>query len=115
MADDETSVRENPDENRFELWVGGELAGEIAYERRGEAYLLVHTEVGDRFSGRGLAGQLVRAALDDLAGRGAEVLPYCSYVRSFVARHREYVPLVPAERRARFGLADGEEIRSGGS
>jgi hypothetical protein len=32
------------------------------------------------------------------------VLPYCPFVQGFIDRHREYLDLVPAERRAHFAL-----------
>jgi uncharacterized protein len=34
------------------------------------------------------------------------VLPYCPFVRGFIDRHREYLDLLPVERRAKFGLDD---------
>ncbi|HEY3259270.1 MAG TPA: GNAT family N-acetyltransferase, partial [Pseudonocardiaceae bacterium] len=57
------------------------------------------------FGGRGLAGQLVQHALDDTRRRGLAVLPFCPYVRGFIARHPEYVDLVPQAQRDRFGLS----------
>jgi uncharacterized protein len=35
------------------------------------------------------------------------VLPYCPFVQGFIARHREYLDLVPVERRPKFALDDG--------
>jgi hypothetical protein len=35
------------------------------------------------------------------------VLPYCPFVEGFIDRHREYLDLVPVERRAKFALYDG--------
>jgi hypothetical protein len=32
------------------------------------------------------------------------VLPYCPFVRSWIAGHREYADLVPGDRRAQFDL-----------
>jgi hypothetical protein len=32
-------------------------------------------------------------------------MPYCPFVRKFIAKHDEYVALVPAEHREKFGLA----------
>jgi hypothetical protein len=34
------------------------------------------------------------------------VLPYCPFVKRFIDRHREYLALVPVERRAMFTLED---------
>ena len=39
--------------------------------------------------------------------QGLAVLPFCPFVRGFIDRHREYLDLVPVERRAKLGLGDG--------
>jgi len=56
------------------------------------------------FAGRGLAGRLVREALDGARRHGLTVLPFCRYVRSFLATHGESLDLVRAEDRIRVGL-----------
>lgn len=43
----------------------------------GHDRIFFHTEVDDEFGGRGLAGLLVRAALDDSIGRNVTVVPVC--------------------------------------
>jgi hypothetical protein len=35
---------------------------------------------------------------------GESVLPFCPFVRSYIAGHDEYLDLVPSEMRARFQL-----------
>lgn len=46
-----------------------------------------HTVVDDDFGGRGLAGALVRAALEDTRSRGLTVVPVCPYVRAWIPKH----------------------------
>jgi predicted GNAT family acetyltransferase len=104
MAED-VQVRDNPDESRYEVSVDGRLAGFSEYALHGEDADFLHTEIDDAFSGRGLATHLIRAALDDARARGWRVMPYCRFVRKFIAEHADYVDLVPADQRARFGLA----------
>lgn len=94
----------NPDENRYEIEVDGELAGFAQYRERPGLIAFVHTEIDDRFEGRGLAGELISFALDDARKRELEVLPFCPFVNGYIERHREYVDLVPSSRRAQFGL-----------
>jgi predicted GNAT family acetyltransferase len=65
---------------------------------------LVHTEVEERYEGRGLGSQLIKFALDDARRRKLAMLPFCPFVKSYLERHPEYTDLVPAEMRARFGL-----------
>ena len=87
-------VRDNPDALRYELLVDGEVAGEIRYRPRPDAVALVHTEVSQALEGRGLGGQVVQGALEDLRSRGLQVVPICPFVRSYIQRHPEYGDLV---------------------
>ena len=50
----------------------------------------MHTEIVPEYAGRGLGRQLVRGALDDVASNHGNVLPYCSFVRSLIARDQAY-------------------------
>lgn len=104
MTDDDVRVRANPEQLRYEIWVGAELAGFTEYRRHGPEADFVHTEIGERFGGRGLASRLIREALDDARQQGWSVLPYCPFVKAFIAKHEEYLDLVPEAKRARFGL-----------
>ena len=97
-------VADNPDEERYEIRVGGELAGFTQYRPRPAGLALVHTEIDDRFEGQGMGSKLVSRTLDDVRRRGLAVLPICPFVRSYVERHPEYLDLVPEEKRSSFGL-----------
>jgi len=66
--------------------------------------VFTHTEIDDAFEGQGLGSTLVRAALDAARTRGLAVRPDCPFVRGYVARHSEYLNLVPEELRPRLGL-----------
>ncbi|HYC82247.1 MAG TPA: GNAT family N-acetyltransferase, partial [Solirubrobacterales bacterium] len=89
---------------RYLIVVGGEPAGFAQYRDRGWALAFVHTEIDDRFEGQGLGGRLVSAALDDVRSGGLSVLPFCPFVRGYIARHHEYLDLVPEAQRSQFGL-----------
>jgi uncharacterized protein len=97
-------VTDNPAESRYEVRVGGELAGFVAYHLRGQQINLIHTEVDPRFQGLGLASHLARFSLDDARKRNLAVLPSCPYVRSWIGKHPDYRDLVPEDRRAEFGV-----------
>jgi predicted GNAT family acetyltransferase len=101
---DDTSVRDNPAAHRFEIRVGEEKAGFAAYRLEGDAYAFTHTEIADSVEGKGLGSRLVGDALSQLRDRGAAVLPYCPFVKTYLQRHTEYVDLVPEADRARFDL-----------
>ncbi|RRO20460.1 N-acetyltransferase [Saccharopolyspora rhizosphaerae] len=100
----EPVIEDNPAANRFEVRVGGELAGFAEYKLRDGQISLLHTEVGEQFSGQGVAGALVRGALDEARRRELAVLPFCPFVRGWIAKHPDHVDLVPADRRPEFEL-----------
>lgn len=102
------NVTDNHDAGRFELHVDGELAGYVNYQREGDRWSLPHTRILDRFGGRGLGHELVVGTLNQIAGAGGEVLPLCPFIPRVMNEHPEFIALVPAERRAEFGLVTGE-------
>lgn len=83
----------NEGAQRFEAHVEGGFA-RCDYRRVGNVMQLHHTEVPVALEGRGIAGQLVKAALEYAKSHGLRVAPYCSYVRSYLKRHPEYHPLL---------------------
>jgi uncharacterized protein len=97
-------VADAPGRERFEVTVDDEPGGFLVYRAREGLLALIHTEVEDRFEGRGLGGRLARFALDQAREQGLAVLPFCPFVNDWMKRHREYVDLVPASYRANFNL-----------
>jgi predicted GNAT family acetyltransferase len=97
-------VADNPDEGRFEAFVGGELAGAAYYRPEGDAVAFTHTEVDDAYEGQGIGSKLAAAALDEVRKRGQGVRPYCPFIRGYIQRHPDYLDLVPEDQRGRFGL-----------
>ena len=97
-------IEDNPERSRYEIHVDGELAGVADYVLEPGTISHVHTEVASAFARRGLASRLVRHALVDARGRDLAVLPYCSFVAHVIASSDEFLDLVPASRRAQFGL-----------
>jgi uncharacterized protein len=98
------SVSDNRGKSRFEIEVDGEVAGYTSYQRGKDQIAFMHTEIEPAYEGRGLASQLIAAALDQARAEGLEVLPFCPFVRGYIADHDEYLDLVPVERRAEFEL-----------
>jgi uncharacterized protein len=101
---DPRMVVDVPERSRFEIRVGGETAGFIAYRRTPGRIAFVHTSIDPRFAGRGLGSELVRAALAHARTEGLAVLPFCPFARSYIEAHPEHVDLVPEDMRARFAL-----------
>ncbi|MBS1863752.1 MAG: N-acetyltransferase [Actinobacteria bacterium] len=89
-------VVDAPERKRFEVSVDGEHAGSLVYRLRPGLIDLVHTEVDERFEGRGLGGRLARFALEQARAAGLEVLPSCPFVKEWIKRHPDFEDLVPA-------------------
>ena len=100
----ETRLEQNTDLNRFEIYVGSQLAGLAAYENADANRAFVHTEVYPQFEGQGLAKVLIRGALDKTRADGLGVLPFCQFVHRFVSKDPEYLALVPEWARERLNL-----------
>ena len=101
------TVTDVSDRRRFEIEVDGAVLGFAYYRRRPGVITFLHTEIDPAHEGEGLGTLLVKAALDTARAEGLAVLPYCPFFRGFIDRHREYLDLVPVERRAKFALDDG--------
>lgn len=99
-----SAVRDNPDQHRYEIEDDGEIAAFVEYRLDGTVADFVHAETVSGHEGRGLGSRLVSGALDDARSRGWQVRPFCPFVRAYIARHREYVDLVPESDRTRFEL-----------
>ncbi|MET0492333.1 MAG: NAD(+)/NADH kinase [Actinoplanes sp.] len=90
----DATVVDSFEQSRYEILLGGELAGVLHYRRHGGRVELAHTEIDQAFEGRGLAGRLASAALDDARGRSTPVTATCPFVTSYLERHPEYQDLV---------------------
>ncbi|MGZ8253812.1 MAG: GNAT family N-acetyltransferase [Burkholderiaceae bacterium] len=86
-------IIKNAASQRFETKVDGLLC-RCDYRMHGNTMMLVHTEVPPQLEGRGIASALVRAAFDHARQNGMDVLPVCSYVRTWVQRHPEFSAMV---------------------
>lgn len=72
--------------NRLVLEEHG-VQAELTYRRNGKRLVLVHTGVPEQLAGRGIGGQLVRAAVDWAAADGLTVVPLCPYARKWLQDH----------------------------
>jgi hypothetical protein len=83
-----------PEQGRFQTHVDGHLC--LAdYRIVGTTLQMTHTEVHPGVAGRGIAAELVAAALAYARANRLTVLPLCSYVRAYLQRHPE--ALAPRE------------------
>jgi predicted GNAT family acetyltransferase len=88
-----SSVRDNAALSRFELDAEGATA--LAYYRLANGVMtFTHTETPQRLRGRGIASRLVHGALEAVRARGLKVVPRCSFVANYMARHPEFGDLL---------------------
>ncbi|MFK5633385.1 MULTISPECIES: GNAT family N-acetyltransferase [unclassified Ornithinimicrobium] len=100
MKDDDTTEagtprvdkRTGPD--RFEIEVDGKVAGFTQFVDHDGSRVFFHTEVSPEFGGQGLAGTLVRRALDETRAEELRVVAVCPYVKKYVETHHDWADLV---------------------
>jgi len=89
------SVQHYPDEQRYEFR-DGEARATLTYQRDGDRIIYDHTFVPVEFRGQGVAAKLVAAALAEARKENLIVVSQCSYVETYIARHREHQDLLSA-------------------
>lgn len=91
----DVQVTNNSEQHRYEARVDGTLAGVAEYQRTHELVVFTHTEVDEAYEGQGVGGALARFALDDVREEGThQVMPLCPFIKGWIGKHRDYVPLV---------------------
>jgi uncharacterized protein len=96
----DVAVTDNQDGSRLEIKADGELA-ELVYRTRAGRLILIHTEVPEALGGRGLGGELVRAAIRKATAEGMTLVPLCPFARSWLERHPDEAKSVPIDWEAR--------------
>ncbi|MEP7161768.1 MAG: GNAT family N-acetyltransferase [Dermatophilaceae bacterium] len=89
----DVTVTKNEAQSRWEAQVDGELVGTASYRVAGDSIVFDHTDVPTKFGGRGIAGQLAKASLDDARAQGKKVVPQCSFYAKYIAKNAQYADL----------------------
>ena len=87
-------VKVNSEKNRFELEVDDSLAIIDFQKIEPNIMDLVHTEVPEELSGKGIASKLVSGVLKYCKDNNLKVIPSCSFVESYIDKHPEWKVLV---------------------
>ena len=95
----EPEVVDDKEQSRYEVHLGGEIVAIADYVKQPGIVSFTHTETFAGHKGQGLAGKLVDRALRDARDEELEVIPFCSFVADYIGAHREFLELVPEERR----------------
>jgi uncharacterized protein len=86
-------VFDNEAQSRFELDLGQAIAV-ASYKRDGDTITLLHTEVPQELSGRGIGSRLAGGVFRLLRQRGARVITKCPFMATYAARHPEYANIL---------------------
>jgi predicted GNAT family acetyltransferase len=100
----EPEIVDDKEQSRYEARQGDETVAIADYVKQPGIVSFTHTETFAGHKGQGLAGKLVDRALRDARDEELEVMPFCSFVADYIGAHREFLELVPEERRGEFGL-----------
>ena len=72
----------------------GRLIAEITFPEEDGVAVIDHTFVDSSLRGQGVAGQLVRAAADQIRDQGKKARAVCTYARAWFDRHPEQADLL---------------------
>ena len=100
----EPTIIDDKEQTRYEVHLDDEVVAVADYVKQPGLVSFTHTETFDGHRGQGHAGRMIDRALRDARQEGLEVIPFCWFVAEHIGAHPEFVELVPADRRAEFGL-----------
>jgi len=86
-------VTNNEAQQQFEIRMNDALAL-LQYRFYKNDIALMHTDVPEELSGKGLASTLAKHALDWAKEHNKKVMVYCPFVASYLKKHPEYDFLV---------------------
>lgn len=90
----EDGVRLDEEAGHYQLDVDGATALLRFRQSGNDVVDLYSTFVPPEGRGKGIAARLVGVALDDLRAKGKKIIPSCSYLGTYLARHPEDRDLV---------------------
>lgn len=88
----DSTITHDAAQQRFNTTVDG-ITGHVEYERSDGVMTITHTVVPSEIGGRGIAGALVKAALEHARSGGLKVVPQCSYADAWMRKHPDYEEL----------------------
>jgi hypothetical protein len=94
MSKQQYAVRHNVASRSYEVVSDAEVVGTLVYANAESRTVFLHTIVSPDHRGRGIASQLVEAALDNARLDHKTVTDYCGFVSTFIDGHPEYADLV---------------------
>ena len=86
-------IKQDTEKNRFVTYVEGYEAV-VEYTLKDNVIDLYRTFTPPELRGKGVAGKLVKYALEHAKENNLKVIPTCSYVRGYIERHENYKELL---------------------
>ncbi|MFD9893502.1 GNAT family N-acetyltransferase [Amycolatopsis sp. NPDC059027] len=83
-------VTRSAEKDRYEITADGEAAGFAEFLEHEGRRVFFHTEIDERFAGRGLASALIARALELTRADGGRIVAVCPFVAKYVARHHDF-------------------------
>ncbi|MCW3109794.1 MAG: N-acetyltransferase [Segetibacter sp.] len=90
---DNFEVTNNEKQMQFQVHTDGEIAS-LQYRFYKKDIAMMHTEVPDRLSGKGIASALAHYALEWAKEHNKKVMVYCPFVAAYLKKHPQYDELV---------------------
>lgn len=87
MSESAVTVTREEAPDRFEIRVDGAVAGFTQFLEVESQRIFFHTEIGEEFGGQGLAGKLVKQALEQTRADGKRIVPVCPYVKGYLQKN----------------------------
>ncbi|HTN54668.1 MAG TPA: GNAT family N-acetyltransferase [Microbacterium sp.] len=84
-TDEEVTVHRLGDRGVYSATIAGREIASLLYREEPGLIVVLSTEVDPDFRGRGIAGDLIADALDDIRSRGMKVRAVCPVVAAFMA------------------------------
>lgn len=96
MADTEYTIQheQGPTRGRYFIDLAPGVEAEMTYGKTADGPMVIdHTGVPPEYEGRGIALQLVKAAIADAREKGFKINPLCPYVDVQFRRHPDWSDL----------------------
>lgn len=74
--------------------ISDDLIAAAYYRIEDGVVILVHTEVPFEYSGQGIGSRLAEGVFELIRASGRKIMPKCTFMARFSARHPEYRDLV---------------------
>ena len=93
MNEQEYILTNNEGAQQFQIPIDGKLAL-IRYTRKDDKIYLMHTEVPEALSGRGIAGMMAEKVFRYIEEKNWILVPLCTYIQAYLKRHPEWERLL---------------------